>query len=76
MNEKALGTRLKAIHILDFWHVSHRLIKSIGYGWYWTKNDQIFQFLEQEIGKNFYQFIKKQIKNGLISQAIEWLIFY
>lgn len=71
---KRLGKRLKATHILDFWHVSHRLIKAIGYGWYKTKNAQIFQFFEQEIGENFYQFIKKLVKNRAISEAIKWLI--
>lgn len=72
---KRLAKFLKSTHILDFWHVSNRLIKAIGYGWYKTKNSQIFQFFEQKVGENFYQFIKKLVKNGIISQAIKWLIF-
>ncbi len=43
---KKLEKRLKATHILNFWHVSHHLVKAIRYGWYKIKNDQIFQFFE------------------------------
>ena len=75
MDEKTWKKIRGNTYFLDFWHVSHRLIKAIGYGWYRTKNAQIFHFFEQEIGENFYQFIKKMIENGSISQAIKWLIF-
>lgn len=67
---KSLAKKLKANHVLDKFHLIRILKKTIGYGFYSTKNQKILKFYNKKFKQSIYQILKQKLQNSQIEDSI------